>query len=148
VFEKHNLPNLYSGVFYLQKSDYTHEFFKWLELAFNNWEKFQGEFAGGTYFQKTASFDVLAAVVVKILGLENSVLKSNIDYPTFVHMKTHCQDWANPTSSSWRDIVGVYLNDNCKLKIGNYKQNGIFHYTEKDFVTDYVIQQFENKLGL
>lgn len=148
AFENHKLPNLYSGLFYFKKCDFSLYFFKWLELAFNNWEKFQGEFAGGTYYQKTPSFDILAAVVTKILGLDNSILKHNLDYPTFTHMKIHVQNWKTLNSNTWQDIVGVYLNKDCQLKIGNFRQNGVFHYTEKDFVTTDILNIYENNLGL
>lgn len=148
AFETHDLPNLYSGLFYLKKCDFSLYFFKWLELAFNNWEKFQGEFAGGTYYQKTPSFDVLAAVVIKILGLDNSVIQHSLDYPTFTHMKTHTQNWKNPLSTSWQDIVGVYLNKECHLKIGNFKQTGVFHYTEKNFITPDILTTYERSLGI
>lgn len=148
AFIKHNLPNVYSGLFYLKKCDFSLYFFKFLEIIFNNWEKFQGEFAGGTYYQKHPSFDILAAIAIKILGLEHVVLRSNLDYPTFTHMKTFVQDWKNPLSFSWQDMVGVYLNNKLELKIGNYAQNGIFHYTEKNFITDDIISIYEKKLGI
>ena len=63
-------------------------------------------------------------------------------------MKTHCQNWTNPISERWQDIVGVYLDNNLNLKIGNYKQSGIFHYAEKDFVTDKIVSIYENYLGI
>jgi hypothetical protein len=34
------------------------------------------------------------------------------------------------------------------MKIGNYQQNGIFHYTEKDFVSLEIMKKYEKVLGL
>lgn len=148
AFVNHQLPNLYSGFHYFERSEEAHVFYKWLELVMNNWELFYGQYAGGKYFQKFASVDVSAAIVTKILDCESRVTNKNISYPNFVHMKTHCQNWINPISERWQDIVGVYLDNNLNLKIGNYKQTGIFHYTEKDFVTDKIVSIYENYLGI
>jgi len=105
AFRNHQLPNLYSGFHYFEKSDEAHNFYKWLELVMNNWELFYGQYAGGKY-------------------------------------------WKILTSERWQDKVGVYLDNDLDLKIGNYKQNGIFHYTEKDFVTDDVIKIYERYLNV
>lgn len=147
-FVNHNLPNIYSGLFFYQKTDETKYFFQWLELVMKNWELFQGEFAGGKYFQKHPSLDVAAAIVAKVLGLGNKVINDRLSYPSFVHMKTFCQNWEKPLSDSWQKIVGTYLTSDLKLKIGNYQQSGVFHYTENNFVTSDVIKKYEKYLGI
>jgi hypothetical protein len=148
AFNVHKLPNIYSGFHYFKKTDETKYFFKWLEIVMNNWELFYGQFAGGKYFQKTPSIDLSAAIVTKILGLEEKITNKRIDYPTFVHMKTHCQNWKTSFSERWQDTVGVYLNNDLELKIGNYRQQGIFHYTEDDFLTDNIVKIYETYLGV
>lgn len=145
AFRQHDLPDLYSGFHYFEKSEEAHLFYKWLELVSNNWELFYGQFAGGKYFQKHPSFDVTAAIVTKILSYEDIVMSKNTSFPNFVHMKPHAQNWWG-VKEKWQDKVGVYLDNNCKLKIGNFKQNGIFHYTEKDFLTDEILQKYERCL--
>jgi hypothetical protein len=147
AFKNHQLPNIYSGFHYFKKSSQAHEFYRWLELVMNNWELFYGQYAGGKYFQKFASVDVSAAIVTKILDCEDYVTSKTTDYPYFVHMKTHCQNWKTLVSDRWQDKVGVYLNQNLDLKIGNYRQHGIFHYTEKDFLTDKIINLYESYLN-
>lgn len=147
-FVQHELPNVYCGVFYFRKSDKTHEFFKWLELVMNNWELFYGQYAGGKYFQKFPSLDVSAAIVTKILDCEDTVTSKSLTFPNFVHMKPHIQDWWTAKKDRWQDRVGVYLDRNLNLKIGNFKQSGVFHYTEKDFVTDDIIKTYEQSLEL
>lgn len=146
AFRNHNLPNVYSGLYYFEKSDEAHTFFKLLELVMNNWELFYGQYAGGKYFQKFPSVDVSAAIVTKILGWQDQVTSPTTSYPNFVHMKTHAQDWKILVTDRWQDKVGVYLDRDLNLTIGNYKQKGIFHYTEKDFVSDTMIKLYEDYL--
>jgi hypothetical protein len=148
AFINHNLPNLYSAFNYFEKSDEAHNFYKWLELVMNNWELFYGQYAGGKYFQKFPSVDLSAAIVTKILNCENKIASPNTSYPYFVHMKARCQDWKLIQTDRWQDKVGVYLDKNLNLKIGNYKQSGIFHYTEKDFASDEIISIYEKFLGI
>lgn len=148
AFKVHDLPNVYAGLHYFKKSENAKVFFKWLEIVMNNWELFYGQFAGGKYFQKTPSIDLSSAIVTKILGLEETITNKNIDYPTFTHMKLHCQNWEKPMSDKWQDLVSVYLNDDLDLKVGNYRQFGIFHYTENDFLTDEIIETYEKRLDM
>jgi hypothetical protein len=146
-FRVHDLPNLYSGFHYYKKSEFAHEFYRWLELVMNNWELFQGQFAGGKYFQKDCSVDVSSAIVAKILDCAERIT-SKTEYPTFTHMKLHGQNWNKILTDKWQERVGVYLNSDLQLKIGNFRQNGIFHYTEKDFLTEQIIVSYEKYLGL
>jgi hypothetical protein len=146
-FRVHNLPNLYSGFHYFKKCEFSHEFYNWLEIVMNNWELFQGQFAGGKFFQKECSVDVSSAIVAKILDCGETII-SKLEYPTFVHMKSHGQNWKSTLTDCWQDRVGVYLNSDLQLKIGNFKQSGIFHYTEKDFLTDEILTTYEKYLGI
>lgn len=146
-FRVHELPNLYSGFHYFKKCDFAKEFYTWLEIVMNNWELFQGQYAGGKHFQKECSVDVSAAIVAKILSCEEQIT-SKMNHPTFVHMKLHGQNWNSTLPNRWQDRVGVYLNSDLQLKIGNFQQHGIFHYTEKDFLTDDVMHTYERYLGI
>ena len=47
-------------------------------------------------------------------------------------MKSKVQGWEN-NSDNWTDIVPYYFTDDKELKIGNYLQTGLFHYTENSF---------------
>lgn len=148
AFRNHNLPNLYSAFNYFEKSDEAHLFYKWLELVMNNWELFYGQYAGGKYFQKFPSLDVSASIVTKILNCKNKITSPTTSYPYIVHMKPKCQNWKLLPTEKWQDKVGVYIDNNLNLKIGNFKQSGIFHYTEKDFVNDEIISIYERYLGV
>jgi len=147
AFIKKKLPNVYAGFHYFKKCEFAHNYYKWLELVMNNWELFYGQYAGGDFFQKWASIDVSSAIVTKILNCNDKITSSST-YPTFTHMKLRCQGWDKIYVNSWQEQIGSYLDSDCNLKIGNYNQTGIFHYTEKDFCNSDVIETYEYKLGI
>lgn len=144
TFKSNNLPNLYSGLHYFEKSDMALEFYQWLELITKNWELFYGKYAKNDYPGRS-SIDVSSAIAAKILDCEHEITNSKSTIPYFVHMKPMNQGWQLP-KQNWRDCVGVYITRNCDLKIGNYIQKGVFHYTEKEFVTDAIINRYRNLL--
>lgn len=147
AFEESKLPNLYSGFHYFKKSDFAVTFYKVLEMVMKNWALFYAQHPAISKHQKVLSVDVSAAITAKILNCEEDI-SSNTDIVTFTHMKTHLQGWKKDLSSRWQDRVGVYLTDDLELKIGSYAQHGVFHYTEKDFVTSDKLLKYEKVLGI
>lgn len=145
AFRDNKLPNCYSAFTYFKKSDLAEEFWKLVELIVKNWKPYYNAFLKESK-PKHLSIDIAFALAVKILGIENEVF-SSLDIPSFTHMKSRDQGWMTYTDF-WMDNAGVYLNDKCQLKIGNYQQSGIFHYTEKRFLNDGVIEKYRNYLGL
>lgn len=148
AFTKFDLPNLYSGFHWFKKSDLSHEFYTWLEMITNNWQQFYKTHAGGKTFQKTCSMDLSAAIAAKIMNIESQITNPTVRYPSFVHMKPKIQNWNQNFAEKWQNRVGVYLGEDLQLKIGNFAQNGIFHYTEKDFLNNSVIEIYEKHLGI
>jgi hypothetical protein len=145
TFDSNQLPNLYFGLAYFKKTDFTKEYFKWVEDISNNWELFYGKFLTENY-PKVPSMDVTTSLAAKILDCEYDISRSN-SIVTFTHMKPRIQNWEKVTES-WQDSVGSYFDEQCKLKIGNFQQTGIFHYTEYSFLQDYMITKLEQKIGL
>ena len=117
-----------------------------LELICKNWELFYNNFLPNNT-PPNLSIDVAAALAVLILDIENKVSNKQNTEITFVHMKPYIQDWIHVTNS-WQDSVGVYLDMDCKLKLGNHLQSGIFHYTEKDFLNNNLMKKYEKCLGI
>jgi hypothetical protein len=146
AFTANNLPNLYVGLHYFKKCDTAHKFYEWLEIVSKNWKDFYDIFLKENK-PKHQSMDVNTAIVATILDCEDSITNKKTSFPTFVHMKPMVQNWMQETTR-WQDLVGVYINRDCELKIGNYIQNGVFHYTEKDFVTEAVVERYRNKLNV
>lgn len=145
TFDANNLPDFYSGVMYFKKCDFAKEFFKWVEDINNNWQLYYGKFVSQNY-PKVPSMDVSVSLAAKILNCENDISHQG-SLVTFTHMKSYIQGW-ELASDSWQDSVGAYFNSNCELKIGNYQQYGVFHYTEYSFLNDTMINQLEKSLGI
>lgn len=145
AFDSNNLPNFYFALSYFKKSDFAKEYYKWVEDISNNWELFYGNFVSLNY-PKQPSMDITISLAAKIMDCEKDV-SHNRSPLTFTHMKPMVQNWQKVTES-WQDSVSSYFNDKCELKIGNYQQTGIFHYTEYSFLDNYITSQFEKKLGI
>jgi hypothetical protein len=144
-FTANNLPNLYSAVHYFKKCDFSKQFYKLVEEINKNWELFYGKFVS-VYYPKIPSMDVSAALAAKILDCQYTI--SSYSSPvTLTHMKPLIQGWQS-FPLTWQEVVGSYFNDNCELKIGNFKQSDIFHYMEYDFLTDRIVKNLEKKVGI
>ncbi len=141
AFTANQLPNLYSGLHYFKKGDFAKEFYSWVEVITNNWELFYGKFVSEHYPER-ASMDITAALAAKVMDVSEKVTNIKHDPVTFIHMKSRIQGWTEPTDS-WMQSVAVYFDDACELKIANYRQQGVFHYTEKDFLTDKIVSKLE-----
>jgi hypothetical protein len=141
AFVENKLPNTYSAFMYFKKSQLSEEFWTLVEIIAKNWQEFYDRFLTNSK-PKHLSMDVVFSLAVKILGIEDRVT-SSFPYPTFVHMKSKVQNW-NISTDDWMDYGGVYLTKNGKLKISNYQQSSIFHYTEKKFLTSYVEYVYED----
>jgi len=141
VFVDNNLPNTYSAFTYFKKSKLAEEFWTLVEIIVKNWKEFYDKFLLNSK-PKHLSIDVVFALAIKILDIEDSIT-TKFDYPMFIHMKSRIQNWHTATDN-WMDYGGVYLTKQGSLKISNYQQTGIFHYTEKDFLNDYVEYVYEN----
>lgn len=145
AFDANELPNYYFGAAYFKRSDFAKEYFSWIENVSNNWELFYGKFVS-QYYPKYPSMDVTVSLVAKILDCVETT-SDNDSIITFTHMKPMIQNWEKSTES-WQDSIGSYFDEDCRLKIGNFQQTGIFHYTEYSFLNDYMISKFEQKLGI
>lgn len=144
AFTANNLPNFYNAVHYFKKTDWTKQFFEWVETVTNNWELFYGHFCS-EHYPKTPSMDITTAIVSKILDCDTTISNQTQDFLQVVHMKSHAQNWKNPRTS-WQDRVGVYLTEDLVLKIGNHRQDTVFHYTENSFATEEIIRKYEKCL--
>lgn len=145
-FVSNELPNIYVGFHYFKKCDNNDIFYKWVEDICNNWKLFYKQYCK-TDCPKRMSMDVTCSIAIKITDCEAAVTNKVVRNPTFVHMKPYIQGWKT-AKSRWQDKVGVYLTSNLKLLIGNNLQSGVFHYTEKDFITDEIVEIYKNYIGL
>lgn len=136
MFTENDLPNIYTGMFYFKKSDFSLTFFKLLEYISYNWQRFFYEIAPN-HLQDFFSMDVAVAIAVKILGIDDEVLHADSPF-TFVHMKPALQGW-DPVPASCYSQVLVNFNSG-GLIVGGYRQSGVFHYVEPKFLTKQILE--------
>lgn len=137
TFISNNLNNPYYALHYFKQSDYAHDFYKVLEFVINNWEYCRGTFAPLDP-QEWVSMDLAVALASKIYGIEDDAL-SPLE---FIHMKPAIQGWAT-TPISWKNFVNYVLNKKGEFVVGNIKQEKLFHYIDKNFVDDNLINRLE-----
>lgn len=141
-FTKNQLPNLYSFfTFFKSQSEISEEFFKLGRYIIKNPKEFSNIFLS-EYKPKILGTDEAFALSAKILDIQDNI-SFELEFPKIVHMKPMIQDWPWPADKV-TDHNGFYLSSNGQLKIGNFKQNDIVHYAEKDLVTDEIISLLED----
>lgn len=142
-FDDNYLPDVYNGLMYFRKSHQAFEFYKLAETIFMNWDVIK-EKAVKNCREDTPSTDVLYAITAQIYGPERCTLPS-FDFINFVHMKSRIQGWS--TSQPWYDAV-MSERDNDIIRINNLNQYDPVHYYDKGYVTDDLIEHYEQRLGI
>lgn len=139
AFIANKLSDPYFALHYFKKSDFSQEFYKVLEFVCNNWEKVWTIFAPEKY-QNWSSMDLATAIAIDIMGVREQVLDVN-NPMEFVHMKPAIQGW-DVTPDKWTSNVFSALTSKGELLVGNIKQS-VFHYVEKDFITERILHRLE-----
>jgi hypothetical protein len=140
TFESNNLPNVYSAMYMFRKCEKTKAFFILLELIMKNHNLFYKKYAPSN-IQKWNSVDLSAAIALKILDRHKTAIDTELFNVT--HMKPYIQN-CYATSTKWTDFLTVDLNDS--IMINGYKQKGIFHYVEDEFLTQDVMTWLKEKV--
>lgn len=143
VFSHNDLPNIYTGLHYFKKSKVAEEFYNLLEIICKNWQEFYKNFLPNST-PLVLSIDVAAALAVKILDIQHLTCNENSSV-SFTHMKPLLQNWKK-TDSSWLKSISPYINSECRLKIGNKIQCGVFHYTESSFLNTPGVELFYERI--
>jgi len=140
TFDANNLPDVYSGMYQFTKCEETANFYKLLDIIMQNWQVFYEKYTPNS-LQKWCSVDVSIAIALKILDMHGYCLdKSPM---SFTHMKTHIQNVKQP-QSKWTDMLPVDYNDG--IYINGYKQSGVLHYVEDEFLTNDMLAWLEEKV--
>lgn len=132
TFTANQLPNTHFALHYFRKSETAEYFYKALEFVVNNWAWCYGKFAP-EHYQDWLSMDLAAAIALEMTGL-NACADTCSPF-RFVHMKPGVQDWT-PVPVLWTDTIPHIYTKEGELIVGNIKQHVLFHYVEKDFVSD------------
>jgi hypothetical protein len=138
------MANVYTAFFYFKKSNLSTEFFKMVQIIFENWERFYFKYMPKGKPDKLSG-DVAFSLAMKILGIEDECTVDHMtEIPTFIHMKSKVQNI--PTSmveDDWTKTLPTYYKDYNNFKIGNFQITYPFHYVEKTWLTKDMIKQLE-----
>lgn len=140
-FTANNVPNLYSFyTFFKKHSTQADEFFNLGRFIIKHPTEFKNVFLTKRK-PAVVGTDEAFALSAKLLNISDAI-SYPLQFPRVVHMKPMVQDWPWD-SEKWTYQIGFYLNTLGNLKIGNFRQNDIFHYVEKDLITDEMISILE-----
>jgi len=142
TFTSNQLPNLYCGVHYYQRCKENEHFIQLLQYIVRGHSQFYKKFTP-KHTQNWCSMDVNVSIASKILGITEKIT-SQVPYVTFTHMKPHLQDWQN-VPDHWMKKVNVYYDDKANIKIDNFRQQGVLHYVENEFLTDDLLKTIEKR---
>ena len=144
-----NMSNVYTAFFYFKKSDLSTEFFKMVQIIFENWERFYFKYMPKGKPDKLSG-DVAFSLAMKILGIEDECTVDHMtELPTFIHMKSKVQNI--PTSiieDDWTKTLPTYYKDYNNFKVGNFQITYPFHYVENTWLTKEKVKQLEEAYGI
>ena len=140
IFDDNYLPNIYSGLFYFRFGQKSLEFFDTARTIYTNWDYIKTTVLKNCRDPKPTT-DVVYALAAKLLDEENFVVNGT-SYPTFVHMKPALHHWG--LSDKWYKKVYSDI-EGTDILIGFTKQLYPVHYHEKEFVTEDIINHYEQQ---
>lgn len=143
VFTKNKLPNLYTALFYFKKTPEIKQYFKLVEVMFKNWKVFYDKFLEEP--PKFLSGDVVYSLAAKIFFNRNWI--SDL---SFIHMRSRLQ---NDNITKWNKELPTFITNfpdktQINLKVNNFNQLYPFHYIKKEFLTEEVIEIYEEAIRL
>ncbi len=140
-FEKKRIPKLYNGFYYFRYSETAFNFFKKAKEVSARYSHYAKLFFEGAYYPKTPTTDEIFGMTAYLLDLDQVVFDKNYAIPYFTHMKVKLQDWKQieaPDDQNWLRYLPVRFTKN-GLNIGGFLQQGPFHYQNKLFMTNKMI---------
>jgi hypothetical protein len=139
VFDDNNLLNVYNGFYYFKNTELTKRFFDLAQSLFEHWDTVKHTLLVDAEHDP-GSTDLVFALACKLLGNDHCYLPGPV--PTFVHMKGAINGWE--LNTNWTDMLYTELDGNC-LTAGFQRQRVPFHYYQKDFITDQLLEHYEQR---
>jgi len=140
IFDDNNLPDTYNGLMYFRYSREAYDFFDIAESIYNSWNFIKDNVLVNCR-EELPTTDVVYAMAASHLGVENCTLPE-IDFVNFTHMKNAINTW--PETTPWPELVLSEL-DLPMIRVNNINQYHPFHYQDKNWVTDEVVERFEHE---
>jgi len=139
IFDDNNLPDTYNGLMYFRYSQLAHDFFNKARQVWQNWESVTVQLKN--YRDDGPSTDLVYAIVANIIGVESCTLPE-CDFVNFTHMKSATNNWPG---TPWPELV-VSETDLPMIRINNINQYHPLHYHEKAWMTNEIIEEYEQCL--
>jgi len=144
AFDRCGLPDIYTAFMYFDRSSgMSQGLFRTTQLVYQNWDRIRKEVYHHQLPEKVSG-DMAFAVAMDITGTTDRFTAPG-SIPSFVHMKTRGQGFLQQDSmkEEWtRHLTGV-VQSNGRISIGTYDQILPFHYHDKSFLTDEIIDTLE-----
>lgn len=128
-FDRGGYPNVYTALMYFKKTESAFEFFRTVELVYTNWKQFSRHFPLGDRINCDEAF----ALAMKLTRHEDYC--PNQAFPGITHMKAPLLNLDQIGPKWWESII-TSVNPDGTIMVGPYSQRYPFHYHEKDFLTD------------
>jgi len=141
-FDENLLPDVYNGIMMFKKTDQAKGFFELAKQIRSNWLDISKNLKHCN--ETEPSTDVLYAVTSLIYGQEKCTVPT-ADFMNFVHMKPYVQPYT--PGLPWNEMI---MNDvdGDMLRINNLNQYHPVHFYEKDFITDSLVEYYEQRVGI
>ncbi len=139
VFDTNNLPDVYNGLMYFRYSETSKKFFNLARQIFENWTAIQQELKN---CDVPATTDLVYAIAAKLM--DEPCYNPSLDFINFVHMKPGIQEWSD--DESWMEYCVHGIRDNM-IHVNNLNQLHPFHYQDKNYATDELINYYEQRIS-
>lgn len=133
LFDKNELPDVYNGIVYFKKTDFTKEFFSLVRNIFENWDNYKKSLRYCAD-SEIATTDIVYAIAVSIFGEERCLIPSSVNPLKWVHMKpriinTFGEDW---TKECFFEILKCG-----QIRINSHSIFYPLHYVHKPLATKF-----------
>lgn len=142
LFDDNKLPDVYNGLMYFRYSQESNDFFNLAREIFANWEYIRDHTLQNCRDDEPTT-DVVYAIAANILGIENCTLPG-LDFINFVHMKSAINGFSQQMPWYGSVLSEIELP---MIRINNINQYYPLHYYDKDWVSDKLIEEYENELA-
>lgn len=137
VFDDNNLPDVYNGLMYFRFTKTAKDFFDLTKLIFTNWESIKNNLKNCR--EEVPSTDLVFALTARLIGEELCTLPG-ADFINFVHMKPAINNFDNDLT--FREVF-VSEFDQGMIRINNINQYHPLHYYDKNFITQDLLDYYE-----
>jgi hypothetical protein len=142
VFVDNNLPDFYSGWLYFKQSRETTKFWDLMRALTDYPETWKDQLVDCKF--ESIPTDEACALAAKMLDMVEDMSDPTLPFPRLTHMKPKSQGLGH--LDEWTDSIAFYYNQDLNIKVGPYAQADIFHYTQKNLISDNFISLLENKV--